>query len=77
MKKGIFLGIGAVLAAVVMVIGLGTEFLSGSGSFYYTQIDNSKLTVSPICGVVEWSELAYEELPVKVRERYAALGIDG
>ncbi len=84
MKKQVLIGVGAVLAAVVVVIVLAAGFLSGSGSFYYTQIDNSKLTegaflqltVSPIRGVVEWSELTYEELPVKVQERYDALGIE-
>lgn len=29
-----------------------------------------KLTVSPIRGVVEWSEAEYEELPEAVREEY-------
>lgn len=32
-----------------------------------------KLTVSPIRGVVEWSEVEYEELPVRVQERFVAL----
>lgn len=106
-----------------MIVGLGTGLFSGSGSFYYTRIDNNKLTegaprdgvidmqggmsysytltaysekgvereitfgasrelregaflqltVSPIRGVVEWSELTYEELPMKVQERYEDL----
>lgn len=29
-----------------------------------------KLTVSPVRGVVEWSEVEYEELPAGVQERY-------
>lgn len=127
MKKNVFIGVGGVLAAVAVVIVLATGLMSGSGSFYYTQIDNSKLTdgeprdgvidmqggmpysytltaynekgaekditfgasrelredaflqltVSPVRGVVEWSEVSYEELPVKVQERYDTLSIDG
>lgn len=124
MKKNVFIGVGGVLAAVVVVIVLATGVLSGSGSYYYTQIDNSRLTdgeprdgvidmqggmaysytltaynekgvekeitfgasrelregaflqltVSPVRGVIEWSELGYEELPMKVQEKYENLG---
>lgn len=120
MKKGILIGIGTALAVAAVVIGLGAGVLSGNGSLYYTQIDNSKitegeprngvidmqggmsysytltaydekgvekeitfgasrelredaflqLTVSPVRGVVEWSELTYEELPMKVQGKY-------
>ena len=118
MKKNVFVGIGAV--AVVVIISLGIWLLTGSGSTYYTQIDNSKLaegeprdgvvdlqggmrysytltaynekgagkditfgasrelregaflklTGSPVRGVMEWSEVQYEELPIGVQERY-------
>lgn len=115
--------IAAAAVIVAVLIGLGTWFLSGSGSaFYYTQIDNGRireinsrggvidlhggmrysytlcafdesgedkevtfgtsrelkegaflrLTVMPVRGVVEWSEVKYDELPMAVQVKYPA-----
>ncbi len=121
MKKRIMVGI-MVVVIVVGFICLCMWFLSGTDStYYYTQIDNSKieqvdsrggvidlkggmsysytlsaynengdekditfgasrelkegafirLTVMPVRGVLEWSEVQYNELPAAVQSNYA------
>ncbi len=102
-EEKILLGIGG---ATLVVICFGIFLLSGAGStYYYSQIDNSKieqgntngdviengngkditfgtsrklkegafirLTVMPIRGVLEWSEVKYDELPIAVQEQYS------
>ena len=83
MKKKLLIGVGAVLLIVICV---GAALLAGAGStYYYTQIDNSKveriaphgamnysytLEVAPVRGVLTWAEVQYEELPTAVQSNY-------
>lgn len=45
MKKNVFAGIGIAVLVVAVLFGFGTWLYSGTGSvYYYTQIDNSKIS---------------------------------
>lgn len=119
MKKA-GMGIGAVIVIIGLVYACAQFFSEGGSTYYYTQIDNSKmeevdsrggvidvqggmpysytlpaykengdgkditfgasrelrelaflrLTVSPVRGVIAWSEIQYEELPEAVQRIY-------
>lgn len=55
MKKNVFVGIGIVVLIVAALFGLGTWLYLGTESmYYYTQIDNSKISEGkPRDGVVD------------------------
>ena len=55
MKKNVFVGIGIAVAVVAALLILGAWLYSGSGSiYYYTQIDNSKISEGmPRDGVID------------------------
>lgn len=55
MKKNVFVGTGIVVLIVAVLFGFGTWLYSGTGSvYYYTQIDNSKVSEGkPRDGVID------------------------